>query len=243
MTSSATFAAALTTGPPANVEPWSPGANTSLQLRADDERTDRQAAAEALGQRHRVRHDAELLVRPQRAGPPHAGLDLVEHQRGADRVARRADRRPAARPTSRSRPTRPGSARSARRRCSRRPRPRPPSASTARKPGHQRRERRLLGLLRRRAQRAVRAPVERVHGRRRRRRAGGALRTSLIAASLASAPGVAEEHDSRRTSASHSRAASVTFGVVVEQVRDVHQPRRPAPAPPPPPPGGSGRGC
>ena len=78
-----------------------------------------------------------VLVRPQRPGPPQAGLDLVEDQRGA--VARRTPRaRRAARPRARVHAApRPGSARAAPRRC------RSPTASaialrrrrTASKPG------------------------------------------------------------------------------------------------------------
>ena len=143
-----------------------------LQPRSDHERTDRQAAAEPLRQRHRVRHDADLLVGPQRAGAAHPALDLVEDERGAGGVAGLADRRAARRSPSGSRPTRPGPARSARRRSCRRRRPgslRPPDRAEAR---HERRERRLLGLLRRRATARRTCGRGTRRGRRRRRRAG-----------------------------------------------------------------------
>ena len=57
---------------------------------AGDERADRQPAAERLGRRQRVGHDAGLLVGPQRPAAAQAALDLVEDQRRAVRVARLA---------------------------------------------------------------------------------------------------------------------------------------------------------
>ena len=50
-------------------------------------RADRHAAAEALGERHDVGHDAALLVGEQRAGAAHAGLHLVEDQQQPVSVA------------------------------------------------------------------------------------------------------------------------------------------------------------
>ena len=49
-----------------------------------------QAAAERLRGGDDVGADRQLLVGPERAGPPHAGLDLVEDEQGAARVARLA---------------------------------------------------------------------------------------------------------------------------------------------------------
>src|SRR5205085_1290012 len=43
-------------------------------------RTDREAAAERLGERHDVRLDAGTLIRKQLAGTPHAGLHFVENE-------------------------------------------------------------------------------------------------------------------------------------------------------------------
>ena len=60
------------------------------QALAGDQRADRQPAAERLGGRQRVGHDARVLVGPQRAGAPQAALDLVEDERGAVGVAGRA---------------------------------------------------------------------------------------------------------------------------------------------------------
>ena len=91
MTSSAALAAALTSGLPAKVEPWSPGREDVGVLRRGDERADRQPAAEALGQRHHVREDPVALVGEQRAGAPHPGLDLVDDQQRAVLVAGGAD--------------------------------------------------------------------------------------------------------------------------------------------------------
>ena len=48
-----------------------------------DARADGQAAAEALGQRDDVRHDADALVGEPGAGAPDAGLHLVEHEQRA----------------------------------------------------------------------------------------------------------------------------------------------------------------
>ena len=59
---------------------------------AGHERADRQAAAERLRGRERVGHDARLLVRPQRAGAPHAASGSRRR-----RARRRRGRRPRAR--------------------------------------------------------------------------------------------------------------------------------------------------
>ena len=52
-----------------------------------DARADRQAAAEALGERHHVGGDALGLVGEPRAGAADARLDLVEHEQRARVVA------------------------------------------------------------------------------------------------------------------------------------------------------------
>ena len=48
---------------------------------------DRQPAAERLGRGHHVGPHRQLLVGPERAGPAHPGLDLVEDQQRPGRVA------------------------------------------------------------------------------------------------------------------------------------------------------------
>ena len=193
-----------------------------LQTRSDDQRTDRKAAAQALGQRHRVRHDAQLLVRPQRAGPAHARLDLVEHQRRAHRVARLADalqqlgRHHVHAGLALDRLDQHGGRVGVDRR-------RHVSRIDRAEARHQRRERRLLGLLRRRAKarrrsgRGTRSSATTTSPR------GRCLRTSLIAASFASAPELQKNTD-EPNEREHSRAAKRHVRLVVEQVRDVHQP-------------------
>ena len=57
------------------------------RLRAADDRADRHARAEALGERHHVGADAGPLVREPLAGAAHAALHLVEHQQPAALVA------------------------------------------------------------------------------------------------------------------------------------------------------------
>ena len=87
------------------------------------------------------------------------------------------------------------------------------AAGTARKPGDQRRERRLLGLLRRRRQRAVGAPVERVVGDDHvaaRARLADELDRGLVGLGAR----VAEEHDARRATARPAASASATLGAL-----------------------------
>jgi hypothetical protein len=128
---------------------------------AADEGPDRQAPAERLGDRDGVRHDAGLLIGPERARPPHAGLDLVEDEEGAagvagraggaqDRVRQHVD---AALALDRLEQHRGGAL--AHGGCDRLRLGR--DGDEAR---HERRERGLLALLRRGRQRAVGAPVE-----------------------------------------------------------------------------------
>jgi hypothetical protein len=128
---------------------------------AGDQRADRQPAAERLGGGQRVGHDARLLVGPQRPAAAQAALDLVVEQRRAVRVARLArgaqqivvQRPHAALALDRLEQDRGGALvdGGADRRGRR---------LDGAEAGHERRERRLLALLRRRAQRPVRAPVE-----------------------------------------------------------------------------------
>ena len=189
------------------------------------ERADRQPAAERLGGRHRVGHDARLLVGPQRPGAPQARLDLVEDQRGAVARRRPRARRAAPRRAATWTPRLPldrldqhgGGA------LVDRVGDRLGVGSTARKPGHERRERRLLGLLRRRAQRAVGAPVEARRARRRSSPPGLALRASFSAASIASAPEfVKNTLAAQRALGQALRQPHRRLGV--EEVADVHEP-------------------
>ena len=80
-------AAAAATGPPAKVEPWSPGSRTRPASGVGDAGADREAAAERLGAGHHIGPHRGLLVGPERAGPPDPGLDLVEDQQRPDLVA------------------------------------------------------------------------------------------------------------------------------------------------------------
>ena len=111
--------------------PWSPGSSTSAASPRGDAGADRQAAGERLGGREHVRPDRRLLERPQRSGPAHAALDLVEDQQRAAAVACLAGRREhrvGDRPDAASRPA---PARSGPRRCARRPRARAPRGRRA----------------------------------------------------------------------------------------------------------------
>ena len=69
-------------------------------------------------------------------------------------------------------------------------------------------------------------------GARRARRRGLRLAHELDRRLVGLGAGVGEEHRARRASDAASRSASATIGAVVEQVGDVDQPRRPARAPP-----------
>ena len=71
------------------------GLEAVADLGCDHTGADRQAAAEGLRGGDHVGPRRELLVGPERAGPPHPGLDLVEEQQGAGfagGVARGEDR-------------------------------------------------------------------------------------------------------------------------------------------------------
>ena len=151
------------TGPPAKVEPWSPGSKTSPSSGVGHHRADRQAAAERLGGRHHVGPHRKLLVRPQacRSAPSRSG---PRRRRAARRSRRtpRAPRRGPRRRSGRSRP-RPGSARSGRRRSRARTAARSASASSRAhrdEAARQRPEPVVVGEPRRRRQRAERPAVE-----------------------------------------------------------------------------------
>jgi len=55
-----------------------------VQLARREHRTERHAAAQALGEGHDVGGDPELLRREPGTGPAEAGLDLVEDEERAD---------------------------------------------------------------------------------------------------------------------------------------------------------------
>ena len=84
-------AAAQASGPPPNVEPWSPGSNTSARGAARIAPIGN-TAAERLGDRHDIRRRVLVLVRPPPAGASHPGLDLVEDEQHVALVAEPADR-------------------------------------------------------------------------------------------------------------------------------------------------------
>ena len=85
MVSSTASPAAQASGLPPKVEPCMPGGEHRAHRRAEGhEGTDRHAAAEALGQGHRVGHDAGLLEGEPRAGAADAGLHLVEDEQRPD---------------------------------------------------------------------------------------------------------------------------------------------------------------
>ena len=211
-------------------------------VRVGDAGADREAAAEALGDRHDVGSNAELLDVPRasRCCPiPHWISSKTSSAPWASQASRAACRTSADRPGGC--PTRPGSARSARPRCGDRPRPSSAVGVTARddlEAGHERRERRLLRLLRRGRERAHRATVE------------GALEHDEVAAGTALAreleraldrlgAGVREEDPSaeRRVGRDAWRAASTA---PCRRGSRRASGGRPARAPPRRPPGGSG---
>ena len=76
-------AAAQLTGLPPKVVPCEPGREQAGGRAEREAGADRQAAAEALGQRDDVRLDAVGLVREPVPGAADAGLHLVEHQQRA----------------------------------------------------------------------------------------------------------------------------------------------------------------
>ena len=185
---------------------------------------DRQPAAEALRHGHHVGRDAELLVRPERAGAAVAALDLVEDQEGAVLVA--------------------GLARGVQQLGLERVDPRlaldrleqdgggalahggaqgvDVVARHHPEAGHERRERRLLRLLRRGRQRAHRAPVEAaLHHHELAARA--ALAGELERALDRLGAGVAQEHAAAEREVGEP-LGEAHAGLGVEEVAHVHQP-------------------
>ena len=159
--SSATSAAAHATGPPAKVEPWSPGWKTSARRGPVTSAPIGRPPPSAFAVVIASGTTPVCSIGPEGPGPAHAGLDLVEDERRAGAVASLA-RRPqqlggqwqhAALPLNRLEQYR------GRLRTDRRPE-RIGVLGDDDESGHQRRERRLLRLLRGRRQRAVRAAVE-----------------------------------------------------------------------------------
>ena len=78
MVSSTASPAAQASGLPPKVVPCLPGLSSLGRVAGADAGTDRDAAAQALGEGHDVGHDAS--VGEPRAGAADAGLDLVEHE-------------------------------------------------------------------------------------------------------------------------------------------------------------------
>ena len=163
--STTAHAAAHATGLPPNVLAWSPGSNASGALVGDEQRADRQPVREPLRERHGVRLHAEPLPREERAGPPHAGLHLVEDEQRAVLVGERRARARGTRGCAGWMPPSP---------CTGSRRMHAVSSSTAAAsdaesfsfanatPGTQRLERRALRGLAGHRERAERAAVERV---------------------------------------------------------------------------------
>ena len=82
-------AAAVATGFPPKVVPCWPAVSSAEIVRAEgDQRADREAAAQALGEGHGVRDDSGILAGEPFAGAADAGLDLVEDQQGAGLAVR-----------------------------------------------------------------------------------------------------------------------------------------------------------
>ena len=179
-----------TSGPPANVEPWSPGWKTSASRSPvtsapiGSPPPSAFAVVSASGTTPVCSYAHSVPVRPM------PRLDLVEHERGADAVAAPRAPRAAAPPRARARPSPPGSARAA-----------PPRCRSCDRRLQRRRLRRDHDEARARAARTAPAwtpaasrSAPRTCGRGRRRAAttisppGFALRTSFSAASFASAP-------------------------------------------------------
>ena len=87
MTSNTAPATAQASGLPPYVVPCTPTENALATSVGGEHRADRKAAAQALGARQDVGHDALLHVREERAGAAHAALDLVEDQQRVVRGA------------------------------------------------------------------------------------------------------------------------------------------------------------
>ena len=75
---------------PPNVEPWALDAPLLVELAAADDRRQRQAVADRLGEADHVGHDPRVLEAPHHAGPAVAALDFVGDVEDAVLVADRA---------------------------------------------------------------------------------------------------------------------------------------------------------
>ncbi len=85
--SSTALPTAMASGLPPKVVPWAPGPKAAATLLVARQAPMREAAADALGDRHDVRRDAGPFMGEELAGAPDARLHLVEHQQQAEFVA------------------------------------------------------------------------------------------------------------------------------------------------------------
>ena len=89
--SSTALPTAMASGLPPKVEPWVPARHALGRLGGGQAGAEREAAADALGERHDVGRDARPLIGEELAGAADAGLHLVEDQQQAVLVAERAE--------------------------------------------------------------------------------------------------------------------------------------------------------